>query len=68
LRTVGLRDFVLDVCELAFLDSSGLHLLDTANTGAREDGMEFMLIERPPQIQRVFELTGLLDALAFGTP
>ena len=68
LRTVGFRRWVLDLRKLSFIDSSGLRLLITANAGAREAGTELRLIQGPPQIQRVFEITGLLDVLPFGTP
>ncbi len=35
------------------------------NTSARDDGIEFALIDGPAKIQRVFELCGLLDELPF---
>jgi anti-anti-sigma factor len=61
----GLRDrsidaIVLDLRELAFIDSSGLRLLLQLDADARASGTELALIEGPP-VRRLLELTKLTD-------
>jgi anti-sigma B factor antagonist len=59
------RQLILDLSELAFIDSSGLlAILKTRELCAgRRCG--FFLTPGPPAVQRLFELTGLLDRLPF---
>jgi anti-sigma B factor antagonist len=54
----------LDLSELEFIDSTGIHLLIAAFNSAREDGCQ-LAIETPlsPQVHRVFELLGLDHSL-----
>jgi anti-anti-sigma factor len=59
----GFRNLVLDLRKLSFMDSSGLRLLLQWDAYARRDGITFAVIQGPPVVQRVFELTGLLDKL-----
>jgi anti-sigma B factor antagonist len=61
----GCERVVLDLRSVTFMDSSGLHLVVDADAAARAAGWELLLIEGPPPIQRVFEITGLLDRLPF---
>jgi anti-anti-sigma factor len=56
---------VLDLRELTFLDSTGLRLILSERMAARKTGGRFELIAGPPEVQRVFELTRVLDALTF---
>jgi anti-anti-sigma factor len=65
LYDVGFEHVVLDLRELAFIDSTGLHLILAENTAARENGGRFELIAGPPEVQRLFELTQVLEHLTF---
>jgi anti-sigma B factor antagonist len=68
LSRVGFERIVIDLRELTFMDSSGLHLmLETAHI-ARGNGFELRLIAGPPAVQRVFEITGVTDSLPFVRP
>lgn len=68
LRDGGAGRLVVDLRRLAFMDSSGLRLLLHWDHVAREDGGRLSLIAGPPEIQRVFATTGLLDRLEFVDP
>jgi anti-sigma B factor antagonist len=65
LRQAGVREIVLDLRDLTFMDSSGLHAIFKADRLAQDDGSSFVLIPGPPAIQRLFELTGTRDHLTF---
>jgi anti-anti-sigma factor len=56
---------VVDLGRLAFIDSSGLRAIIQADAQARAQGTDLVLRPGGPSIQRVFELTGALDALHF---
>jgi anti-sigma B factor antagonist len=64
----GFDRLVVDLRRLAFMDSSGLRLLLRWDETAKQDGTELSLIAGPPEIQRVFETTRLLDRLTFVEP
>ncbi len=51
---------VLDLRDLAFIDSSGLRLVLEADLRARRDARTFALVRGPEQVHRVF-LIALLD-------
>jgi anti-anti-sigma factor len=55
----------LDLSGLRFLDSSGLALVVRAHTRARNEGRRLVIIPGPPQVQRVFDITGLNTVLEF---
>lgn len=61
----GWRHIVLDLTEVSFLDSTGVHLVLTWARHAESDGIALTVVPGPPSVQRVFELTGLLDRLPF---
>lgn len=54
---------VVDLRGLEFMDSTGLHLLLQAQQQAHDAGRRFALIRGGEQVQRLFDLTGLADAL-----
>jgi anti-sigma B factor antagonist len=56
----------LDLSRLTFLDSTGLRATVEAGELCRERGQGFLLVPGPRQVQRVFEIAGLLDVLPFG--
>jgi anti-sigma B factor antagonist len=60
------RRLTLDLSRLTFMDSTGLRLVLCTQRLCRDSGAEFGLIPGPKPVQRVFELTGLLDRLPFG--
>ena len=57
---------VLDLTDLAFLDSTGLRLMITADARAREDGRRIEIVNANPMIQRVLRLTRLDERLNVG--
>jgi anti-sigma B factor antagonist len=59
------RQIVLDLSGLTFLDSSGVRLIVCANLRSRANGDRLRLIRGSTRVQRVFELTGVLDRLPF---
>ena len=56
---------VVDLSGLTFIDSSGVRLLLRAHARSRADGNRLTLLRGPAAVQRVFELTGILDVLPF---
>jgi anti-sigma B factor antagonist len=58
---------VLDLRNLTFMDSAGIESVLVAQRRAQELGCEFLLVPGPPQVQRVFEVLGLVDHLHFQT-
>lgn len=55
----------LDLRGLTFMDSSGVHLVIAAHTRARRRGGRLVIVNCPPPVRRVFELTGVLGHLEF---
>jgi anti-sigma B factor antagonist len=54
---------VVDLSKLAFLDSTGLRCLVTADERARDQGRRFVIVRGPDAVQRVFSITGLEERL-----
>jgi anti-anti-sigma factor len=54
---------VLDLKRLAFMDSTGLRLLITADARAREDGRRLAIVQGNEMVQRVMRLTRLDERL-----
>jgi anti-sigma B factor antagonist len=54
---------VLDLRRLAFMDSTGLRLVVSADQRAREEGRRFAIVQGPDAIRRVFEITRLGERL-----
>ena len=54
---------IVDLRELEFLDSTGLGVLVKANHRAEEAGRRFALVRGGPQVQRLLNLTGIVDRL-----
>jgi anti-anti-sigma factor len=61
----GARNIALDIARLSFIDSAGLQAILSARSVCRDHGVGFTLT--PPQgaVRRVFEITGMMDALPF---
>jgi anti-sigma B factor antagonist len=65
LCTDGTKEIALDLSKLSFMGSTGLRIVLLAKELCEQHGYEFLLIPGPRNIQRMFELTGLLDVLPF---
>jgi len=65
LKAIGFMRLVLDLRRTTFLDSTGLHLILEECDAARADGAQLAIVAGPPEVQRVFELTGLRAQLPF---
>ncbi len=63
----GTTGITLDLRGLTFMDSTGLFMVLFAKELSDRHGYDLSLIPGPPKIQRVFELTALLDVLPFQT-
>lgn len=59
------NEVVLDMSQLTFLDSTGLRSILLAAELCESHGCGLALISGPPQVQRLFEVTGLIDRLPF---
>jgi len=56
---------VVDLRELAFMDSSGLRALVLAARQLEEAGRRFALVPGAAHVMRVFEITGMDERLEF---
>ena len=56
---------VVDLRDLAFLDTSGLQIVVEMSRRARGEGFELTLVRGAHGVQRVFEIAGLADMLPF---
>jgi anti-sigma B factor antagonist len=54
---------IVDLRELRFMDSTGLHALVKANKRAGEAGQRFAVVKGGAQIQRLLSLTGVGELL-----
>jgi anti-anti-sigma factor len=59
---------ILDLTALEFIDSTGLRVIVRGVEAAHRDGWDLRLRKGPPAVQRVFEISGVLDALPFDAP
>jgi anti-anti-sigma factor len=53
----------LDLRELEFMDSTGLSILVRAHQAAEASGHRLLLVQGPPQVQRLLSLTGVAERL-----
>jgi anti-sigma B factor antagonist len=65
LRESGFDYLIVDLRRLSFIDSSGLRVLVELNNVARADSHRLELVPGPRQVQYVFEVSGMLNALPF---
>ena len=56
---------VLDLSQLTFIDSSGIHGVVELVKRSQRENFRVVIIPGASQIQRVFELCGLIEALPF---
>lgn len=57
---------VLDLAQTTFLDSTGIRLIMELDARARVQGVRFVVLPGPPEVQRVFEVCGLTDLVQPG--
>jgi len=62
------EDIVLDLSELDFIDSTGVHLVLRVWQASQQHDWEFSITGAGPDVTRAFELVGLLDRLPFRSP
>lgn len=60
------RLVVLDLRELAFIDSCGVHAILNASVRARQAGRRLLVMRGPANIDRILTLTGCSDDLEIG--
>ena len=61
----GAGRLILDLRQITFLDSAGLHLAIDTLRQAKWNGTEFSIIAGSPSVQRTFALAGLRSRLPF---
>lgn len=54
----GVKAIVVDLVELTFMESLGVHAFVTARKRADANGRQLLLVGAKPTVRRVFELTG----------
>lgn len=65
LTTAGFRRVVIDLRDVTFLDSTGVHLMVDLEMASRAEGWRFAIVEGPAEVQRAFEVTGVRESLPF---
>jgi anti-sigma B factor antagonist len=61
----GQAGLVLDLSELSFVDSAGIHALVSAREGLEQSGTPSALVVTPgSNVERILDMTGLLERLA----
>lgn len=68
LRERGVKQIVLDLREVTFIDSSGLSLLLRLDAQARSNGFTFAIVEGEGPVRRLLELTDLADGFQHAEP
>jgi anti-sigma B factor antagonist len=59
---------IVDLRDLTFMDSSGIHAIIEAESRARRSGQRLVAVRGPAQIQRLFALVGLDSRLEIIDP
>ena len=57
---------VLDLRKLTFMDCTGVHAIVNASIRARRVGRRLVLMRGPPNVDRLFRLTGTSDQVEIG--
>lgn len=60
------RLVVLDLRDVTFMDTSGVHVIVNASIRARRLGRRLVLLRGPPAVDRVLRMTGSSDAVEVG--
>lgn len=64
----GCQRLVIDLGNLRFMDSTGLALMVRAEQTAQDHGYQLVFRPGSHQVQRLLELTGVIDRLEFEQP
>jgi anti-sigma B factor antagonist len=59
---------VLDLRELSFIDSSGVHVILDAARDSRRNGGRLLIVRGPAQVDRVLTLTDVYEQVAIFDP
>ena len=59
------RVLEVDLTPLRFVDSTGIGVLLRVDGEARDRGVEFRILPPAPEVHRIFELSGVAEALPF---
>jgi anti-sigma B factor antagonist len=62
---VGVSALTLDLSELMFIDSTGLAAVVLVSRLCERDKRALEIVPGPRSVQRLFEITGLVDVLPF---
>jgi anti-anti-sigma factor len=62
---VDARVVLLDLTAVAFLDSSGVHVMEHADARLRRQGRRLVVMPGDDSVQRVLEITGASERLEF---
>ena len=65
LRQAGVRNVIVDLSGLVFMDSTGVRLALKLEAVSRQDGFEIGPVPGPPAVQRVFEVTATTGVVRF---
>ena len=65
-RQLEARLVVLDLRELAFIDSCGVRAIADASTHARKAGRRLVLLRGAPSVDRLFTLAGCSEDVEIG--
>ena len=65
IATGGHTNVVIDLSGVEFMDSTGLHSIVRAQYFADANRRQLTLRHGSPQVQRLFEITGVLDRVSF---
>jgi anti-anti-sigma factor len=61
----GLSQLELDLSQLRFVDSTGIGVLLRVEAEARERGVALRILPPRPEVHRIFEVSGVAEALPF---
>jgi anti-sigma B factor antagonist len=60
----GTEQVIVDLREVPFMDSTGLHVIVGAHQHAQESGLAFGVVDGGEQVHKLLSLTGMLDTLS----
>jgi anti-sigma B factor antagonist len=64
----GVRALTVDLSGLSFIDSTWIGILLRLESEAKARGTKLTIVPGPADVQRVFEVAGVADALPFTKP
>jgi anti-sigma B factor antagonist len=64
----GCARLVLDLRDVSFMDSTGVRLVLELTRAAQSEPWDLSVVHVPNAVHRVFELSGVLDAVPLGEP